>query len=980
MTLAKHSFAGRSAFSLVYAFLCIGLSSCDPPDVMDPPTVTNIEETTLNVSFSSVTDVVAYYITVAPRHASFAPRTFKANTAGSVLVENLVGNTIYYVSVKGENATGEIGPDSNATSAHTLPGPPTFTLSDPLPTSVYIAFQLNNYARVSEWTIQYQEVTSSNPSVITTSSGQYYQYWLSKLIPDTDYKIRARASQLYGGTNISDTRYSSWQNFKTASLSIFGRVDLADETYSPSYSNDFSEEWNATLSIITEAYSAMNITYNEITIIEIEEEGGTPLVFYEIKVKEKSLPSLVNYTLTGESFNNSFINNGDECVGTPGIYVEVGVGVEESDTTITLKYSIHNTSSPMTLNDVEYRMYITQEDNSTTTIPLTISGSDGKLDPTTSIIMQANGIITPGSSKDEELATLTSNSAAGLTPGFLIKDVLIGSRVKLYTRYFSAQNLSTANTVDHLFHSTELNASVVNKTAEAITYTSSSDGTSVTLNIPSLKKAIRYEILDDSGSVVATLEEEEIDGSDILKIPIASMTNGTEVTFELNIMTRLQDDQTALATSSYEIRVTPNSDQCSKCSTNASCVGLTDRSGDVICTCNDGFGGDGTTCYFITTTTAATTAATTESDTTTAVDPTTAATFQPSTTMDEPTTAATSQPSTTIAEPTTAATSQPSTTIAEPTTAATSQPSTTIVEPTTAATSQPSTTIAEPTTIATSQPSTTIAEPTTAATSQPSTTIAEPTTAATSQPSTTIAEPTTAATSQPSTTIVEPNTAATSQPSTTIAEPTTAATSQPSTTIAEPTTAATSQPSTTIAEPTTAETPQPSTTITEPTTAETLQPSTTIAEPTTAATSQSSTTITGPTTAATAQSSTTSSEPSTAGTSQSSTTNSEPTTAATSQPSTTITEPTTAATSQPSTASSEPSTAETSQPSTTITEPTTAATSQPCTPITEATPTTAKPATDSTASTTVSESSTTTNNSQPGCSHFVIHHKMDYGI
>nr|XP_039271123.1 flocculation protein FLO11-like [Styela clava] len=689
------------------------------------------------------------------------------------------------------------------------------------------------------------------------------------------------------------------------SLSIFGRVDLVNETYSLSYSSEFSEEWNATLSLITEAYSAMNITYNELTIIEIENDAEIPLIFYEMKVKDKSLPSPVNYKLTGESFNNSFINNGDECVGTPRIYVEImGHGTTE----YTFAYHF-NSSYPVTRDNVDIHMYITQEDRSTITIPVIYAGEMFDDGPQTSINIQANGVITPGSSNDE-IATLNLNTVAGLTPGFLIKDVLKGSGVKLYTRYFSAQNLSsTANTVDHLFHSTELNASVVNETAEAITYTSSSDGTSVTLNIPSLEKTIRYEILDDSGTVVATLEEEDIDGSDILKIPIASMTNGTEVTLELNIMTRLQDDQTALATSSYEIRVTPT--------------------------------------------------ATTESDTTTA------ATSQPSTTVAEPTTAATSQPSTTIAEPTTVATTQPSIAITEPTTAATPQPSTTIAEPTTAATSQPSTTIAEPTTAATSQPSTTIAEPTTAATSQPSTTIAEPTTAATSQPSTTIAEPTTAATSQPSTTIAEPTTAATSQPSTTIAEPTTAATSQPSPTIAEPTTAATSQPSTTITEPTTTETPQPPTTITEPTTAETPQPSTTITEPTTAATFQPSTTSSEPSTAETSQPSTTIAEPTTAATSQPPTTITEPTTAATSQSSTTSFEPTTAVTSQPSTASSEPSTAETSQPSTTITEPTTAITSQPCTAITEATPTTAKPATDSIVSTTVSESSTTTINSQP---------------
>nr|XP_039271130.1 mucin-5AC-like [Styela clava] len=657
----------------------------------------------------------------------------------------------------------------------------------------------------------------------------------------------------------------------------------------------------------------MNITYNAITIIEIGNNGkGNLLAFYEIEVKEKSLPSAVNYTLTGAGFNNSFINNG------------------------------------VTNKDVNVQSYITQEDRSTISIPITFTGEIMDCNPQSSMIIQVNGDILNGSS--DVIESLDLNTAAGLTPGFLIKDILRKSGVRLYTRYFEAQSLSLpGDTVDHLLHSTVLDVSVVNKTAEAITYASSSDGTSVTLNIPSLEKTIGYEILNSDGMVVATLKEEEIDGSDVLKIPVTSLTNGTEVTFKINIMTRLQNDRNVSATSSNEIRVTPNSEQCSNCSTKASCVRLTDGSGDIICTCNNGFGGDGTTCDFITTTTAATTAATTESDTTTAVDSTTAATSQPSTTIADPTTAATSQPSTTIAEPTTAATSQPSTTIAEPSTAETSQPSTTISEPTTAATFQPSTTITEPTTAATSQPSTTIAEPTTAATFQPTTTIAEPTTAATSQPSTAITEPTTAATSQPSTTIAEPTTAATSQPSTTIAEPTTAATSQPSTTIAEPTTAATSQPSTTIAEPTTAATSQPSTTIAEPTTAATSQPSPTIAEPTTAATSQPPTTITEPTTAATSQSSTTSSEPSTAGTFQPSTTNSEPTTAATSQPPTT---------------NFEPSTAETSQPSTTITEPTTAATSQPRTTITEATPTTAKPATDSIASTTVSESSTTTTNSQ----------------
>ncbi|XP_077971764.1 uncharacterized protein LOC120345666 [Styela clava] len=309
-------------------------------------------------------------------------------------------------------------------------------------------------------------------------------------------------------------------------------------------------------------------------------------------------------------------------------------------------------------------------------------------DLTTLIRIQANGVISDAYATVTGLLNL--NSAAGLTLAFLIKDVVRKTGVKLYTRYFEAQSLPLpGDTVDHLFHSTVLNGSVIN--SEDITYASSSDGTSVTLHIPSLKKAIRYEILDSNGTVVATLEEEEIDGSDVLKLFVTSLTNGTQVTFKLKIRTRLQNGQTASATSPNEIRVTPTADPIT---------------------------------------------ATTESDTTTAVDPTTVVTT-------ETTTATTSQPSTTITEPTTVATSLPSITITEPTTAATFQPSATITEPTT-----PRTT--EPTTDKTFQPITTITkqgiaattEPTT--TSRPSTAISKPTTVATFQPSTNITESNTA--------------------------------------------------------------------------------------------------------------------------------------------------------------------------------------------------------------------------------------------
>ncbi|XP_077971719.1 uncharacterized protein LOC120346708 isoform X2 [Styela clava] len=182
---------------------------------MSSPTDTSVKETFFVASFTKFSDVISYNVTITSRHAK-VPVKVLATNSGIVNVENLTGSTLYYVSVKRENSAGEVGKDSSPTSVHTLPGAPSIILIQPLSTSVYIGFQLRNYARVSEWAIQYREVGAvAVPTIVTTSSAPYFQFWLSNIEPDTQYEIRARVSQLYGTNTSSETAISSWQIFAT---------------------------------------------------------------------------------------------------------------------------------------------------------------------------------------------------------------------------------------------------------------------------------------------------------------------------------------------------------------------------------------------------------------------------------------------------------------------------------------------------------------------------------------------------------------------------------------------------------------------------------------------------------------------------------------------------------------------------------------------------------------------------------------------
>ncbi|XP_039271797.2 uncharacterized protein LOC120346188 isoform X1 [Styela clava] len=744
------------------------------PAQMDIPTISNLKAFSFDVGFTTVADAVKYHVTVSPKHSSgFLSYTV---TESGTTITGLSSSTLYQVSIKGENSTGFVGPDSNLTTIHTHPEPPTIRTSNQFPDSTFIFFYSKNYARVSEWTIQYRKHGSNTTATVTTTTGQYYSYRLSGLSGDTTYEIRARASKLNSSIILaeSDVDFSAWQNFTTIPHLIFGRVILDNVTYTISHSTVNSPEWNSSSETISSAYSS--IPNNGISLIRIENRGGNPIVHYQMKVKDERLPSTTNYTLTGSGFTRSAINNGGQPVGTPFSFNSA-----PSDTSVAFGLAYRPLGGSDCRKLINRYMFMTRDDGLTTEISLNVVSAEGAAaDESDSLIINDNGVLERDDGELDD--SVKPNVVIGLAPKFRIMDCLRDSSDSdsIYSEALVTVAIGTEEPIFPFFITTAPLPNVIN--SSATTYSPSTDGTSLTLNIPAVDKAVKYEILNGTAPI-ATLNEADIDGSSSLNLAVDSLQEQTTYSFNIKVTLRQQDGETKDVTSQSPISVNTGSDPCAICDENASCI--IQLNGNVECTCNTGFIGNGTTCERVTTTTeeptppSSTTQSTTDStravDPTTLLDPTTtpAPTTMPPTTVNPTTTAF---PTTTF-NPTT--TMEPTTTI-NPTTTPPLVPTTTIittsVNPTT---TTDTTTIPDPTTI--HDPTTSI-DPTTSlnsTTTPPATTTKDATTTpnpTTPLDSTTSLNPITSlATSAPP----DPGTA---EQTSTSMEPTTSTASEPTTT------------------------------------------------------------------------------------------------------------------------------------------------------------------------------------------------------
>nr|XP_039271799.1 mucin-5AC-like isoform X2 [Styela clava] len=596
------------------------------PAQMDIPTISNLKAFSFDVGFTTVADAVKYHVTVSPKHSSgFLSYTV---TESGTTITGLSSSTLYQVSIKGENSTGFVGPDSNLTTIHTLPEPPTIRTSNQFPDSTFIFFYSKNYARVSEWTIQYRKHGSNTTATVTTTTGQYYSYRLSGLSGDTTYEIRARASKLNSSIILaeSDVDFSAWQNFTTIPHLIFGRVILDNVTYTISHSTVNSPEWNSSSETISSAYSS--IPNNGISLLRIENRGGNPIVHYQMKVKDERLPSTTNYTLTGSGFTRSAINNGGQPVGTPYSFNSA-----PSDTSVAFGLAYRPLGGSDCRKLINRYMFMTRDDGSTTEISLNVVSAEGAAaDESDSLIINDNGVLERDDGELDD--SVKPNVVIGLAPKFRIMDCLRDSSDSdsIYSEALVTVAIGTEEPIFPFFITTAPLPNVIN--SSATTYSSSTDGTSLTLNIPAVDKAVKYEILNGTAPI-ATLNEADIDGSSSLNLAVDSLQEQTTYSFNIKVTLRQQDGETKDVTSQSPISVNTSSDQCAICDENASCI--IQLNGNVECTCNTGFIGNGTTCERVTTTTeeptppSSTTQSTTE-QTSTSMEPTTSTASEPTTT------------------------------------------------------------------------------------------------------------------------------------------------------------------------------------------------------------------------------------------------------------------------------------------------------------------------------------------------------------
>nr|XP_039257103.1 filamentous growth regulator 23-like [Styela clava] len=588
---------------LTIATVVVSHVECTAPDQMTAPTFSLIKSTSITVNFESVTSAVRYHVTVTQRYDSSFTQSF-TTTETSLIIVDFIQSTLYDVTVKAENSQGEIGGDSPSSTVQTMPGAPTLMANNPLPTGSFVFFNTPNSARVSQWRLEYREKGTGDSAI--SIGGGYYGLWLSGLKGDTEYEIRGRALQLNETTTLTESEvdFSAWQTIKTDTLSVFGRVDLVDFTYSSAYSTAYSNEWNSTLAVIQSAYSSVS-SVKSINIIRIEDNGGKPVAYYQLRVTDKTLPSATDYTISGSQFSNSIINNGDEAVGTPFILIR--------DDEYTLAYSPN--SSKVCDKLVDRYMLVTPENQDTLEIHLNVvSAEGGAADESDSLIISGTNLLTDDGVVQQ---TVSPNTVLGFNPKFLVKDCLrnqvSGDNNSSYTQFLSAINLNQrTETVEALFYTTDASASILN--ISGITVASSSIENIATISIPAVDKAIKYELLNGS-TVLNSVTEEDIDGSEYIKVTQQwEQTSQTSLTFTVRVSTRKQDGSTGSITSGA-VTITSDREACSSCSSNAFCVTMSSQI--LSCTCNTGYVGDGVTCSLPVMTTASPTASSDQSITNT---------------------------------------------------------------------------------------------------------------------------------------------------------------------------------------------------------------------------------------------------------------------------------------------------------------------------------------------------------------------------
>nr|XP_039257106.1 uncharacterized protein LOC120333797 isoform X2 [Styela clava] len=396
---------------LTVATVVVRHVECTAPARMKAPTFGLIKSTSVTVNFKSVTSAARYHVTVTQKYDSSFTQSFTTTNETTSVIVNLIQSTLYDVTVKAENSQGEIGENSPSSTVQTMPGAPTLKAGNPLPTGVFVFFNTPNSARVSQWRLQYREKGTGDTAM--SNDGGYYALWISGLKGDTEYEIRGRALQINENTTLtgSEVDFSAWQTIKTDTLSVFGRVDLVDLTYSSAYSTAHSNEWNSTLAVIQSAYSSVS-SVKSINIIRIEDNGGKPVAYYQLRVTDKTLPSATDYTISGSQFSNSIINNGDEAVGTPLIGFQSYIRQYDE---YTLVYSPN--SSKVCDKLVDRYMLVAPENQDTLEVDLSVFLSDGSTeadmdsliisgtDASASILNISD--ITVASSSNESIATIS---------------------------------------------------------------------------------------------------------------------------------------------------------------------------------------------------------------------------------------------------------------------------------------------------------------------------------------------------------------------------------------------------------------------------------------------------------------------------------------------------------------------------------------------------------------------------------------------
>ncbi|XP_077976585.1 uncharacterized protein LOC120333797 isoform X2 [Styela clava] len=574
---------------LTVATVVVRQVECTAPARMKAPTFGLIKSTSITVNFESVTSAVRYHVTVTQKYDSSFTQSFTTTNETSFVFENLIQSTLYDVTVKAENSQGEIGENSPSSTVQTMPGVPTLKAGNPLPTGSFVFFNTPNSARVSQWRLQYREKGTGDSAM--SIDGGYYALWISGLKGDTEYEIRGRALQINENTTLTESEvdFSAWQTIKTDTLSVFGRVDLVDLTYSSAYSTAHSNEWNSTLAVIQSAYASVS-SVKSINIIRIEDNGGKPVAYYQLRVTDKTLPSAIDYTISGSQFSDSIINNGDEAVGTPLIGFQSSIRQYD---VYTLVYSPN--SSKVCDKLVDRYMLVAPENQDTLEVDLSVFLSDGSTEADMdSLIISGTKLLTDDGVVQQ---TVSPNTVLGLNPKFLVKDCLRNQASddnnSSYTQFLSAMNIvQRTEYVEALFYTTNASASILN--ISDITVASSSNESIATISIPAVDKAIKYELLNAS-NVLNSVPEKDIDGSEYIKVTQQwEQTSQPSLKFAVRVSTRKQDGSIGSVTSGY-VTILSGRGACSSCSSNAFCVTMSTQI--VSCACNTGYVGDGLSCF-----------------------------------------------------------------------------------------------------------------------------------------------------------------------------------------------------------------------------------------------------------------------------------------------------------------------------------------------------------------------------------------------